>query len=79
MSEYWGMGIEAIIKEESEREQVSSEELVKGSRRRKISQARVEIAVRCKEEIGLSGAMIARHLGVNTTSINRALAKREKS
>jgi DNA-binding MurR/RpiR family transcriptional regulator len=38
----------------------------------------VEIAVRQKEEIGLSGAEIARHLGVSTPTINRALAKREE-
>ncbi len=73
-----GKGIEDIIREESERRQVSSEELKKGSRRRKISKARLEIAARCKEELGLSGAEIARHLGVNTTSINRALGKRDK-
>jgi hypothetical protein len=50
----------------------------KGSGRRQISKARVEITVRSKEGIGLSGAWIARHLGVNTSSINRALAKRER-
>jgi hypothetical protein len=32
---------------------------------------------RCKEEIGYSGAEIARDLGVNTTSINRAIARAE--
>ncbi|MBI5746696.1 MAG: hypothetical protein HZA13_06825 [Nitrospirae bacterium] len=34
-----------------------------------------EIAYRSREELGLSGAKIARHLGVNTSSINRALAR----
>jgi transcriptional regulator with XRE-family HTH domain len=32
------------------------------------------IARRSRNELGLSGAEIARHLGVNTSSINRALA-----
>jgi hypothetical protein len=68
--------IEEIIREESKKWGVSSEELKKGSRRRQVSRARVEIAVRCKEELGLSGAEIARHLGVNTTSINRPLGRR---
>jgi putative transposase len=73
-----GKGIQEIIREESERRRVNGDEVMKGSRRRQVSQARVEIAVRCKEELGLSGAEIARHLEVNTTSINRALEKRRK-
>ena len=31
-----------------------------------------------KEELGLSGAEIARHLGVNTSSIDRAIARVER-
>lgn len=73
-----GKGIQEIIREGSERRRVNSDEVMKGSRRRPVSQARVEIAVRCKEELGLSGEEIARHLGVNTTSINRALGKQRK-
>jgi hypothetical protein len=34
---------------------------------------------RGKEELGISGAEIARHLGVNTSSINRSLARMEES
>jgi len=75
-----GKGIEEIIREESEKGGVSSEEVMKGSRGRQVSRARVEIMqFRCKEELGFSGAEIARHLGVNTTSINRALGKRNTS
>jgi putative transposase len=74
-----GKDIEEIIREEREKGRVSSEEVMKGSRRRQVSRARVEIAGRCKDELGLSGAEIARHLGVNTTSINRALGKRNTS
>jgi DNA-binding MarR family transcriptional regulator len=54
-------------------------ELMKGSRRRKVSMTRAAIALRCKEEVGCSGAEIARHLGVNTTSINRAVERAERS
>jgi hypothetical protein len=35
---------------------------------------RAAIACRSSKELGLSGAEIARHLGVNTSSINRAIA-----
>lgn len=70
-----GKGIVGIIREECGKRGVKEQELVLGSRRRKVSQARAVIARRCKEEIGCSGAEIARHLGVNTTSINRAVER----
>ncbi len=59
-------------------QRVNPEELMKGSRRRQASGTRVEIVARCEEELGLSGAEIARHLGVNTTGINRALEEQER-
>ncbi len=68
-------GIEDIIKEECERPKVSEQELRKGSRRPLVSEVRAAIAYRSKEELGISGAEIARHLGVNTSSINRTLAR----
>jgi DNA-binding MarR family transcriptional regulator len=40
-----------------------------------VSEARAGIAYRSKEELGISGAEIARYLGVNTSSINRTLAR----
>jgi hypothetical protein len=73
-----GKGIEDIIREESEKQGVKQEEVMKGSRRRQVSRVRMAIATRSKEEIGLSGAEIARHLGVNTSSINRRLANRDR-
>ena len=73
-----GKGIEDVIREESEKEGVKAEEVMKGSRRRQVSRVRMTIATRCKEEIGLSGAEIARYLGVNTSSINRRLTKLER-
>jgi hypothetical protein len=73
-----GKGISDIIKEECGKAGVNEDELVRGSRRRKVSLTRAVIALRCKEEIGCSGATIARHLGVNTTSINRAIERAER-
>lgn len=73
-----GKGIADLIREECRNRNVNEQELIGGSRRRKVSQARAIIALRCREEIGCSGAEIARHLGVNTTSINRAVERAEK-
>ena len=46
-----------------------------GTKRRKVSEARVVIARRSREELGLTAADIARHLGVNTSSIVRAIER----
>ena len=40
-----------------------------------MSRTRVLIAYRSREELGLSAAEIARHLGVATSSITRAIEK----
>jgi len=73
-----GRGIEDIIQEECRKRKVSEEELRKGSRRSRVSEARAAIAHRSKEELGISGAEIARYLGVNTSSINRTLARMDE-
>ena len=73
-----GRSIADIIREECKRNKVSAEELKRGNRRRKASEARMTIARRSRNELGLSGAEIARHLGVNTSSINRALAREDE-
>ncbi len=70
-----GRTISDIIREECKQSKVSAEELTKGSKRCKVSETRMTIARRSRNELGLSGAEIARHLGVNTSSINRALAR----
>jgi REP-associated tyrosine transposase len=72
-----GHSIEDIIEEECEKGEVSREELKRGNKRRQVCDARIAIARRSREELGLSGAEIARHLGVNTSSVNRALARTE--
>jgi len=73
-----GRGISHIIQEECEKRRISPEELKRGGRRVRVSEARAAIAFRSKEELGLCGAEIARHLGVNTSSINRAIARVER-
>jgi len=73
-----GKGIEDIIQEECRKRKVSEQELRRGSRRSRVSEARAVIAYRSKEELGVSGAEIARYLGVNTSSINRTLARMEE-
>lgn len=70
-----GRTITDIILEVCKRNKVSVEEIKRGNKRRKASEARMTIARRSRNELGLSGAEIARHLGVNTSSINRALAR----
>jgi chromosomal replication initiation ATPase DnaA len=72
-----GRTISDIIREECKRNKVSAEEVKRGNRRRKASEARMAIARRSRNELGLSGAEIARHLGVNTSGINRALAEED--
>lgn len=73
-----GKTIQDIIEEECTKRQISQVELKSGGRRRKVSQARATIAYRSTIELGLSSAEIARHLGVNTSSIWRSVEKEEK-
>jgi len=70
--------ITKIIEEECEKRQISQKELTSGSRRSKISQARASIAYRIVEERGASAAEIAKHMGVNTSGITRAIGKLEE-
>ncbi len=69
-----GRTIADIMREECRKGGITIEELRQGNRRRSVCEARLTIARRSREELGLSGAEIARQLGVNTSSINRALA-----
>ena len=69
-----GRTIADIMREECRKGRISVEELRQGNRRRRVCETRLTIARRSREELGLSGAEIARELGVNTSSINRALA-----
>jgi predicted transcriptional regulator len=52
-------------------------ELTRGGRRRTVSCVRAEIAYRSREELGVSAAEIARHLGVSTSGIMKLIEKLE--
>ena len=73
-----GKTIEKIIEEECRKERISPNELKGGGRRRKVSARRTTIAGRCLDELGLSMAEIARHVGVTTSSIAKAVARLEE-
>jgi putative transposase len=73
-----GLTVQNLMDEECDRYNISIAELKNGSRRRKVSEARMTIAYRCSEELGLSAAETARQLGVNTSSIIKAVARYEQ-
>ena len=74
-----GLTLIKIIEQECKKSEVSRKELESGSRRSKVSQTRAEIAQRGMIELGLPAAEIARHLGVATSSITRAVEKLRSS
>ena len=69
------MGISDIIGEECEKFQVSATAIRNGSRRSKMSEAMAVIARRSAEELGLTAAEVARHLGVSTSAITKAIER----
>ncbi len=69
--------IKSIIGEECAKRKVNPNELKHGGRRRKVSQVRDAVALRSTIELGLSFAEIARHLGVSTSTISRAVERTE--
>jgi putative transposase len=70
-----GLTIDRIVKQEVDKSKISAKELQAGSRRKIVSDARATIARRAVEELGLSCAEVARHLGVCTSSISRIVSK----
>jgi REP element-mobilizing transposase RayT len=73
-----GKTLTGIVEEECKKERISPNELKGGGRRRKISSLRATIAKRGLDELGLSLAEIARHVGVNTSSIRKAVFRLEE-
>ena len=73
-----GKTITMIIEEECSKGRITPEELKGGGRRRRASTLRAKIAGRALDELGLSMAEIARHVGVTTSSIAKAVARLEK-
>ena len=70
-----GKDIIRIIEEECTRERISVEEIKRGSRRRRVCNLRAVIGKRGLDELGLPLAEIARHVGVSTSGIARAVAR----
>lgn len=77
--------VNAILKEAEEKtraqlklRRIRPRELESGSRRRKVCVVRAAIGKRGLDELGLSMAEIARHVGVSTSSIARAVARLEE-
>jgi len=52
--------------------------LKSGSKRRKVSDTRSLIGLKSRDELGLSSAEIARHVGINTSSIIRSIERAER-
>ncbi len=73
-----GLTIGRIVKQEIEKSKISVKELEAGSRRQVVSDTRATVARRAVEELGLSCAEIARHLGVCTSSISRVVGKADE-
>jgi len=70
-----GKTIRMIIGEECSRSGINPLELQGGGRRREVSSTRATIARRGRDELGLSAAAIARHVGVGTSAITKAMAR----
>jgi len=74
-----GLTIQRIITEECRKKGISPVELQGGSKRRKVSDVRSLIGLRSRDELGLSSAEIARHVGINTSGIIRSIERAERS
>ena len=72
-----GKTIQRIIEEECRKQGISRQELKGGGKRRKVSDTRAIIALRSRDELGLTAAEIARNVGVNTSAVTRAIERVE--
>jgi REP element-mobilizing transposase RayT len=70
-----GKTLSKIIDQECDRSGIGPKELKEGSRRREVSVLRLKIAKRGLDELGLTLAEIARHVGVSTSGIARAIKR----
>ncbi len=73
-----GKTIKKIIGEECRRSGINPLELRGGGKRRAVSETRATIAMRGREELGLSAAAIARQVGVSTPAITKAIQRMEQ-
>ncbi|HSB70193.1 MAG TPA: hypothetical protein VLT62_12745 [Candidatus Methylomirabilis sp.] len=69
---------QALVRQRCVREHLSVEELRMGGRRRRLSAVRAQLAVHLVTRLGLSLADAARHLGVSTSGIAKAVARAEE-
>jgi putative transposase len=65
--------IDQVIKELCKKEGIEEEELRNGGKRRKVSEVRARISFRLSHEMGISFAEIARHVGVCTSAVAKAV------
>jgi putative transposase len=68
--------IATFINQICDQEEISAKELRMGSRRGHICQVRSQIAYQLVEDYGLPLAEVARHLGVSTSAISKAITKK---
>jgi len=73
-----GITLQKIIEEECRKIRINLLELRGGGKRREVSMTRSIIAKRGRDELGLSAATIARHVGVSTSAITKAIERIEK-
>jgi hypothetical protein len=73
-----GKTIRKIIEEECRKSGINPLELRGGGKRRIVSGTRAAIAVRGREELGLSAAAIAQQVGVSTSAITKAIERMEQ-
>lgn len=70
-----GGTLSKIVDAECNSAKISPQEVKAGSRRRVVSALRIKIAKRGLDELGMSLAEIARHVGVSTSGIARAIKR----
>jgi len=70
--------VEQLIVGKCKKGNISVSELKGGSRRGRIPQVRAEIAISLVESYGMPLAEVARHVGVSTSAISKALSRAEK-
>jgi len=65
--------IAEVIERLCQKEGIESEELINGGKRRKVSEVRARIAYQLNHEMGVPLAEIARHVGVCTSAVAKAI------
>jgi len=71
--------VDKLIKDICREEGINEQELRMGGRRRRVSRARARIAYRLSSELGIPMAEIARHMGVCTSAIAKAIQNVEST